>query len=79
MDVKGRHGAVVDGLTSTGITTAKAPKIFPRPRGEVGPGGGGAHGVFAEDALHRLRIRDEVAATDTVQSPVSKVSASLYR
>ncbi|WP_099209221.1 ribose-phosphate diphosphokinase [Thermococcus henrietii] len=74
IDVKGKNVLIVDDIISTGGTMVKASEILRK----LGAGKifvGVTHGVFAEGAIERVsRAVDELAVTNTIPTPVSKIS-----
>jgi ribose-phosphate pyrophosphokinase len=74
IDVKGKNVLIVDDIISTGGTMIKAAGILRK----LGAGKifvGVTHGVFAEGAVERVsKAVDELAVTNTIPTPVSKIS-----
>ena len=74
VDVTGKNVLIVDDIISTGGTMVKAAEILRK----LGAGKifvGVTHGVFARGAVERVgRAVDELAVTNTIPTPVSKIS-----
>ncbi|ASJ15987.1 ribose-phosphate pyrophosphokinase [Thermococcus chitonophagus] len=74
VDVKGKNVLIVDDIISTGGTMIKAANLLR----ELGAGKifvAATHGVFAEGAIERVsNAVDELAVTNTIPTPVSKIS-----
>lgn len=75
LDIKGRQVAIVDDVISYGSTIAKTAEML-RDQGAKRILAACVHGVFAANALERLRSCDDVIATDTLPSPASRVSVA---
>ncbi len=75
LDVKGLDVAVVDDVISTGGTMASAARILSR-QGARSVVAGCIHGLFVGGAEERLKVFDDIVATDTVSSSYSKVSVA---
>jgi len=74
VDVNGKNVLIVDDIISTGGTMVKAAGIL-RKLGAEKIFVGVTHGVFAEGAIERVsKAVDELAVTNTIPSPVSKIS-----
>ncbi|MEO2151179.1 MAG: ribose-phosphate diphosphokinase [Thermococcus sp.] len=74
IDVKGKNVLIVDDIISTGGTMVKASEIL-RKLGAERIFVGVTHGVFAEGAIERVsNAVDELAVTNTIPTPVSKIS-----
>jgi len=73
-DVEGKNVLIVDDIISTGGTMIKAANIL-RGMGAEKIFVAATHGVFAEGAIERVsRAVDELAVTNTIPTPVSKIS-----
>ncbi|ASJ05994.1 ribose-phosphate diphosphokinase [Thermococcus pacificus] len=74
VDVRGKNVLIVDDIISTGGTMVKAANLLR----EMGAGKvfvAATHGVFAEGAIERVgRAVDELAVTNTIPTPVSRIS-----
>ncbi|ASI99126.1 ribose-phosphate diphosphokinase [Thermococcus celer] len=74
VDVRGRNVLIVDDIISTGGTMIRAANLLR----EMGAGKifvAATHGVFAEGAIERVsRAVDELAVTNTIPTPVSRIS-----
>ncbi|AIU69028.1 ribose-phosphate pyrophosphokinase [Thermococcus eurythermalis] len=74
IDVKGKNVLIVDDIISTGGTMIRAANLLR----EMGAGKvfvAATHGVFAEGAIERVGgAVDELAVTNTIPTPVSKIS-----
>lgn len=77
LDVRGRTVAILDDIISTGGTMAKAAEQLVK-NGAATVLCAGVHGLFIGDAIARLKSAGatEVLATDTVESPYSRVSVA---
>lgn len=75
LEVKGLNVAVVDDVISTGGTMASAARILNR-QGARSVVAGCIHGLFVGGAEERLKVFDDIVATDTVSSGYSKVSVA---
>jgi len=74
--VKGRKVAIVDDIISTGGTIAKAAEQL-KEQGAAKIYAMCTHGVFAGDALTRLKaVCDEICSTDTIENPTTCVSVA---
>jgi len=74
VDVEGKNVLIVDDIISTGGTMIKAANIL-RGMGAEKIFVAATHGVFAEGAIERVsRAVDELAVTNTIPTPVSKIS-----
>ncbi len=74
VEVKDRNVLVVDDIISTGGTMVKVVK-FLREMGASKVFVTATHGVFAEGAIEKVGgVADELAVTDTIPTPVSKIS-----
>jgi len=74
IDVNGKNVLIVDDIISTGGTMVKAAQIL-RKLGAERIFVGVTHGVFAEGAIERVSgAVDELAVTNTIPTPVSKIS-----
>jgi ribose-phosphate pyrophosphokinase len=65
----------VDDIISTGGTIVKATEHL-REQGAKTVIAACTHGLFVGDALEKLEVCDEVFCTDTLMSPVSKVTVA---
>ncbi|NJE60594.1 ribose-phosphate diphosphokinase [Thermococcus sp. 21S7] len=74
VDVRGKNVLIVDDIISTGGTMIRAANLLR----EMGAGKvfvAATHGVFAEGAIERVsKAVDELAVTNTIPTPVSKIS-----
>lgn len=77
LEVGGRDVVVIDDIISTGGTMVEAIKIL-REHGAQKIYAACVHGVFAGDALEKVREAgaQEILATDTIESEISKVSVA---
>jgi len=75
LGVKGKSVAIVDDVISTGGTIATAAKEL-RSQGARRVIAACVHGLFVDNAEANLEACDDVIATDTVQSPHTKVSVA---
>ncbi|MFQ5910655.1 MAG: ribose-phosphate diphosphokinase [Thermoplasmata archaeon] len=75
LDAGGKVVAIVDDIISTGGTIVKATEQL-REHGAKTVIAGCTHGLFVADALEKLKVCDEVFSTDTLMSPVSKVTVA---
>ena len=74
VDVEGRNVLIVDDIISTGGTMVKAANLL-REMGAEKVFVAATHGVFAEGAIERVsKAVDELAVTNTIPTPVSKIS-----
>ena len=73
--VKGKTVAIVDDVISTGGTIATVTKEL-RSQGARRVIAACVHGLFVGNAEANLKACDDVTATDTVQSPHTKVSVA---
>ena len=73
-DAKGKDLVIIDDMVSTGSTMIKAVKVL-REAGAKKISCAATHGLFLSGALEKLREAgaQEIAATDSIPSPVSKV------
>ncbi|RLF48959.1 MAG: ribose-phosphate diphosphokinase [Thermoplasmata archaeon] len=76
VDVEGKVVVVVDDIISTGGTMAKAGEIL-KAFGAKKVYSACTHGIFAKNALERLRnVFDVVLSTDTIERSTSLISAA---
>lgn len=75
LSVEGKRVAIVDDIISTGGTMAEAAKQL-KEQGAATVLAACTHGLFIGDSLDKLYNCDEVLATDTVESDVSKISVA---
>ncbi len=76
IDAAGRKVAIVDDIISTGGTIVKASEQL-RKQGAKEIIAVCTHGVFAGDAIPRLRAAcDEVHSTDTIENPTTAISVA---
>lgn len=76
LDVRGHEAVIVDDIISTGGTVIEAARIM-RQQGASKIYAVCTHGVFAANALRRLRKAGiRVIATDTIEGPASQVSVA---
>ncbi|MDI3474687.1 MAG: ribose-phosphate pyrophosphokinae [Thermococcaceae archaeon] len=74
VDVAGKNVLIVDDIISTGGTMIRAAELL-RRMGADRVFVAATHGVFAEGAVERVsRAVDELAVTNTIPTPVSKIS-----
>ncbi|ASJ02165.1 ribose-phosphate pyrophosphokinase [Thermococcus profundus] len=74
IEVEGRNVLIVDDIISTGGTMIKAANLL-RDMGAGKVFVAATHGVFAEGAIERVsEAVDELAVTNTIPTPVSKIS-----
>ncbi len=73
--VRDKSVAIVDDVISTGGTIATAAKEL-KSQGARRVLAACVHGLFVGRAVENLKACDEVASTDTVQSPYTKVSVA---
>ncbi len=73
--VKGKFVAIVDDVISTGGTISMAAREL-RSQGARRVVAVGVHGLFVNNAEANLKTCDDVIATDTIQSPHTKVSVA---
>ncbi|NJE07825.1 ribose-phosphate diphosphokinase [Thermococcus sp. M39] len=74
IDVEGKNVLIVDDIISTGGTMIRAANIL-RKMGAKRIYVAATHGVFAEGAIERVsKAVDELAVTNTIPTPVSKIS-----
>ncbi len=75
LGVSGLRVAVVDDVISTGGTMTSAARIL-KGQGAKSVVAGCIHGLFVGGAEERLKVFDDIVATDTVSSVYSKVSVA---
>jgi ribose-phosphate pyrophosphokinase len=76
LDARGKRVAIVDDIISTGGTIVKAAEQL-RQHGAARITAVCTHGVFASDAIARLRkVCDEVVSTDTIENPTSAITVA---
>lgn len=77
MEVGGRDVVILDDIISTGGTVTEAIKLL-KEQGARKIYAGCTHAVLAEDALERIRGAgaEEVFATDTIETEISKISVA---
>ena len=75
LKVSGKKVAIVDDLISTGRTIVSAANAV-KQQGATGVMAACLHGLFTSDALAQLKVCDDVVSTDTVPSPVSKITVA---
>lgn len=76
LDVRGKKVAIVDDIISTGGTIVKAAEQL-RKHGAAHITAACTHGVFAKDAITRLRACcDDIYSTDTIENPTTAVSVA---
>lgn len=77
LDVRGRRVAILDDIISTGGTMVKATEQLVK-QGATTVLCAGVHGLFIGDAVGRLKMAgcEEVIASDTIESPYSRVSVA---
>lgn len=74
IDVTGKNVLIVDDIISTGGTMIRAANIL-KKMGAKKIYVTATHGVFAEGAIERVsKAVDELAVTNTIPTPVSKIS-----
>jgi len=74
VDVKGKNVLIVDDIISTGGTMIRAANLL-RDMGAEKVFVAATHGVFAEGAIESVsKAVDELAVTNTIPTPVSKIS-----
>ena len=74
IDVEGKNVLIVDDIISTGGTMIRAANIL-RKIGAKKIYVVATHGVFSEGAIERVsKVVDELAVTNTIPTPVSKIS-----
>jgi len=74
IDVKGKNVLIVDDIISTGGTMIKAANLL-RQLGAEKVFVAATHGIFSEGAIERVsKAVDELAVTNTIPTPVSKIS-----
>ena len=71
----GKKVAIVDDLISTGRTIVSAAKAV-KQQGATSVVAACLHGLFTANALEHLKVCDEVVSTDTIPSPVSRISVA---
>jgi ribose-phosphate pyrophosphokinase len=77
LDVRGSRVAIFDDIISTGGTMVKATEQLVK-QGAATVLCAGVHGLFIGDAVGRLKMAgaEEVIASDTIESPYSRVSVA---
>lgn len=76
LDVKGKKVAIVDDIISTGGTIVKAAEQL-RKHGAGHIVAACTHGVFAKDAITRLRACcDDIYSTDTIENSTTALSVA---
>ncbi|HXZ24546.1 MAG TPA: ribose-phosphate diphosphokinase [Methanomassiliicoccales archaeon] len=76
LDARGRNVLIVDDIISTGGTIVAATNELKR-LGAKNVAAACTHGLFVDGALNRLRgVTDEIACTNTLESPVSLISVA---
>jgi ribose-phosphate pyrophosphokinase len=75
LNVEEKKVAIVDDIISTGGTMGLAARQL-KEQGAVTVIAACTHGLFIDDALDKLYNCDEILATDTVESDLSKVSVA---
>jgi len=75
LDAEGKAVAIVDDIISTGGTIVKATEQLRNQKAKKVIAAC-THGLFVGDALEKLKVCDEVFCTDTLASPVSKVTVA---
>ena len=76
LDVRGRKVAIVDDIISTGSTIVKASEQL-RAHGAATIIAVCTHGVFASDAVPRLRKAcDAVYSSDTIENPATAITVA---
>lgn len=76
LSVQGKRVAIVDDIISTGGTIVKAAEQL-RQQGTTRVIAACTHGVFAKDALSRLRpVCDEIYSTDTIENSTSAITVA---
>lgn len=74
IDVEGKNVLIVDDIISTGGTMIKAANLL-REMSARRVFVAATHGVFSEGAIDRVgKVVDELAVTNTIPTPVSKIS-----
>ncbi len=73
--VEGKAVVIMDDIISTGGTIVAATESL-RKNGASRVVAACTHGLFAEGALEKLKVCDEVVATDTVENPVAVTSVA---
>jgi ribose-phosphate pyrophosphokinase len=76
-EVKGKKALIIDDIISSGGTTARAARLL-KKEGAVQVFSACVHALLAGDAYNKIieAGAEEVVSTDTIQSPVSKVSVA---
>ncbi|MBR9677804.1 MAG: ribose-phosphate diphosphokinase [Nanoarchaeota archaeon] len=75
LSVKGKDVLMLDDMISTGGTVIEAAKVL-REAGARSVRAGCVHGVFAEGIENLLEAVDELACTNTLNTPVNKIDVS---
>lgn len=76
LDVKGKKVAIVDDIISTGSTIVKAAEQL-RKHGASHIVAACTHGVFAKDAVTRLKACcDDIYSTDTIENSTTAISVA---
>jgi len=75
LDARGKRVAIVDDVISTGRTIVSAANAV-KEQGATGVMAACLHGLFTANALEHLKVCDDVVSTDTVPSPMSKISVA---
>jgi ribose-phosphate pyrophosphokinase len=76
LDVKGKKVAIVDDIISTGGTIVKAAEQL-RKHGAAHIVAACTHGVFARDAMAKLRACcDDIYSTDSIENPTTALSVA---
>jgi len=77
MNVSDKNVVILDDIISSGGTIINAAEILKQQRAKKVMAGC-VHGVFSKGIDHLLSTLDEVVATNTIETPVSKVSIAEY-
>jgi ribose-phosphate pyrophosphokinase len=77
LDARGKHGAIIDDIISTGGTMAHSIKEL-KKQGAASVSVACTHGLFVGGAKEKLLAADcdEIISTDTIETEYSKVSAA---